>query len=86
MLLKKALLEPGRYLAEPDAADGVVISIVYVKPIGSEHTADLEEGSKAILKTKKGGWGEGSISLARRATAQRLVIRFAYTPQLSNLR
>jgi len=59
MLLKKALLEPGRYLAEPDAADGVVISIVYVKPIGSEHTADLEEGSKNNFENKKGGGGRG---------------------------
>src|SRR5262249_21938112 len=40
-------------LAEPP--DGVVISIVYVKPIGSGQTSDFLEGPNRELENKKKG-------------------------------
>src|SRR5262249_18629291 len=45
------------------ATDGVDISIVYVKPSAPNTQQIWRRGQKAILKTKKGGGGEGSIAL-----------------------
>src|SRR5262245_34965077 len=57
---------PSRPIAAPDAwpiaaTGGVVISIVYVKPIGSEHTADLGNGSNADFQNSKRGVGVGQL-------------------------
>src|SRR5215475_574548 len=47
------------------AARETLISTVYVKPIGSVHTADLGKALNANFQNSKRGVGWGSISLAR---------------------
>src|SRR5262249_6645067 len=53
--VRGALACPSRPIAEPDATDGVFISIVYVKPIGSGHTSDFLEGPNRESKNRKKG-------------------------------